>query len=792
MSGIACSSLAQKVLCTSLSAVLMLSFVPVASAAEADAAAPGEPTEQPAAAEQAVQTGQGPKQEASVPQSDPAAQDPAAEQSSESVASDAAAAPEAAAPSAVDPATASASALLQDSIASQRDVSGNFEYSVSQGVATIEEYLGNASTVTVPQTIDGYVVTTLGTYAFQGQNGIRSVSLPESLQRIEGYVFDGCTSLTSITLPVNLTYLGTHAFKNCTALTSVTINSRQLNNYSSGAFENAGTLGSGISVTFGSQCTQVPNYLFDAGSSSPSPYVTSISLPASVTEIGTNAFARVSSLRTVSLASSNVTEIGPNAFQGCNGLTSLSLPDSLRTIGSGVFDGCTSLSSMTLPANLESVGTRAFRNCTALASLTVNSRSLSSMTSSTFENAGSLTSGLTARFGSTCTAVPSYMFSGNASLQRVELGSNVTKIGSYAFNGCIGLRSVNFPVSLQTVDIYAFSGCTALASVDLPRNLTQLNGRAFEDCTGLTSITIASPTLTAGSSCFASAGTLASGIAVELRDSVLKIPSGLFSSSSASTAPNIRSILIPGSVTEIGSNAFRYLSGWTMRGYIGTTAWRYAIENDIPFEALDEGGSSAFTDVRPDAWYYDAVSRAAAAHLIEGYADGTYQPGAVLTRAQAAMILWRFYEPEDAGNYNASLTANRTGMSDVENYQWYTGAANWAVSSNVINGVEANGRRYFDSNGTITREQLCMIIMNASVKFGGGSSANVDMSRFNAMPDAGAVDGWAITAVAWGLNQGVINGVAEPDGLYLRPLAAVDRATMAMVVMNAIDNGVLL
>ena len=55
------------------------------------------------------------------------------------------------------------------------------------------------------------------------------------------------------------------------------------------------------------------------------------------------------------------------------------------------------------------------------------------------------------------------------------------------------------------------------------------------------------------------------------------------------------------------------------------------------------------------------------------------------------------------------------------------------------------------------------------------------------MPDAQSVPEWAAESIAWCLNEGVVNGVNENGTRYVEPAAIVDRATMAQIMVNAID-----
>ncbi|MDO4183439.1 MAG: S8 family serine peptidase [Coriobacteriia bacterium] len=194
-----------------------------------------------------------------------------------------------------------------------------------------------------------------------------------------------------------------------------------------------------------------------------------------------------------------------------------------------------------------------------------------------------------------------------------------------------------------------------------------------------------------------------------------------------------------------------------------------------------------FPDVTDQsAWYFNSVYDAVDLGIFSGYTNGLFGPADQLTRAQASVVLWRYFAPDEAKSYDATKAVDTTGMSDMANGQFYTGAANWAVQNKVINGYE-DGR--FGPNDPLTREQLCVIVANAAKQLKGASISS-DFAKFDALPDHEDVDLWAMVGVAWGLDKGIISGVDRDGVRYLEPLTKVDRSTMAAIMVNAINNGV--
>ena len=201
-----------------------------------------------------------------------------------------------------------------------------------------------------------------------------------------------------------------------------------------------------------------------------------------------------------------------------------------------------------------------------------------------------------------------------------------------------------------------------------------------------------------------------------------------------------------------------------------------------------------FDDVQDDtAWFYDAVYYARDNGLMSGYADSNlFGPADSLTRAQAAMILWRFFDAENANAYDAASAVNTTELPDVADGAWYTGAANWAVANGVITGfVDEDGSATFAGDKNISREQLCTIVARAAAKFCDGAYSEADAAALAAMPDAAEVSDWATDAVAWSLAHEVISGVDKDGTRFVTPQDDVDRAQMAQIMMNAIEGKVL-
>jgi len=129
-------------------------------------------------------------------------------------------------------------------------------------------------------------------------------------------------------------------------------------------------------------------------------------------------------------------------------------------------------------------------------------------------------------------------------------GYTVTAIGAFAFRGYMDLISISLPDSVTTVGNDAFSGCTNLSNVILSKGLISLGGSAFYGCSSLKQIEIPKSLTTATNDSwgpFTNSGL----ITVTFETGTTKIPDRLFSS-----CQNLESIIIPDTITSIGSLSF--------------------------------------------------------------------------------------------------------------------------------------------------------------------------------------------------------------------------------------------
>ena len=186
-------------------------------------------------------------------------------------------------------------------------------------------------------------------------------------------------------------------------------------------------------------------------------------------------------------------------------------------------------------------------------------------------------------------------------------------------------------------------------------------------------------------------------------------------------------------------------------------------------EALKTAGcpSTNFTDVEENGWYHTGVDFMVKNGFMNGVADDAFDVDGNLTRAQLVTILYRI-----AGEPESTAT---NPFADVADGQWYTNAVIWAAENGIVKGVNTTT---FAPNDQITREQIATILFRYA-------KAEKVEGKLAGFPDAGEVSDYAADAMAWAVEQGLINGISESDGkTYLAPQETATRAQIAVILMR--------
>src|SRR5262245_9602629 len=106
------------------------------------------------------------------------------------------------------------------------EVQAQFNYTTNNGAITITKYTGPGGDVTIPSTINGLPVASIGDLAFYSRSfnySLTSVTISDGVTSIGWSAFENCRSLTNVAIPNSVTNIGGRAFYLCSSLTSVTI-----------------------------------------------------------------------------------------------------------------------------------------------------------------------------------------------------------------------------------------------------------------------------------------------------------------------------------------------------------------------------------------------------------------------------------------------------------------------------------------------------------------------------------------------------------------------------------------
>ena len=211
-----------------------------------------------------------------------------------------------------------------------------------------------------------------------------------------------------------------------------------------------------------------------------------------------------------------VTTIGTDAFLGLN-ITSVTIPANVTEIGSNAFADCTNLTSVNYagdwsnltiqsgnPAVQDAANEQLFDfefilNNTAVvvirykgtaADVTIPScykgKPVTVIDHTAFYNNSAVTS---VTIPDSVTAIPDYAFGFCSQLTNISIPNSVTFIGFSAFNSCTSLKSITLPSSLSTIQSYAFYNCGNLKTIRIPVSVTSIGNCAFDVCPSLMTVT---------------------------------------------------------------------------------------------------------------------------------------------------------------------------------------------------------------------------------------------------------------------------------------------------------------
>ena len=488
-----------------------------------------------------------------------------------------------------------------------------------------------------------------------------------------------------------------------------------------------------------------------------------------------------------------VTGIGSGAFSGCSNLTEVTLPEGLERIGEGAFEWDSFLKKIDFPNSLKTIEKKAFMYCTQLESLSLNNCSdveqgafASCVGLKTidlgkseldFHNAFGVDNISAETLGKLQTirvdpANKKYAVKDNTLYSKdgktlvyrpgglteaFRVPENVTTIGPYAF-GCSHASAIDLGSKVTNVAYGAFYGVKALKQLEIPDSVKTLEGAALQY-----------------------SETLEHAV---LPEGLTKIPYRTFRWEFA-----LKTVYIPGSVTEIAAEAFDvlfdevtpdiYFGGTEAQwkaikgvdevpdtyhihfnhthtwdagtvtkeaavGVAGEKVFHCTVCTKSKAETIPAlpGNGTRFTDVKDSDYFAEAVAWAVEKGITDGTTDTTFSPAADCTRGQMVTFLWRAAEcPEPTKTDNP--------FTDVKESDYFYKAVLWAVENGITDGTSATT---FSPDATCTRAHVVTFLWRVENKPAPGSK--------NPFADVASGE-WYSEAVLWAVSKAITDGTSE-------------------------------
>ena len=503
----------------------------------------------------------------------------------------------------------SVSVLALCALAQTQFTSGKFKYEVIEGTdnmvqiipkSTSESGAGYGNLVSsdfkTSVTYNGVTYTVVGI----GANAFYRCTLNDQaiLQLPEGYIFidEGAfayTELGSLKLPTTMQFIAKTAFNN-NKLAGMTVLAG--NPYFAHLASTQGTVT--YTMLTNKDKTKIiaaPGAKPTQFSSSGTTYLTSITIPDQITEIGDYAFFGNPTLKTVNFHAgikrigmgafyetllSRVSipnpdcEIGNSCFSNSQ-VSSISLPQGMKKLGRHVFFYCTNLTSLTLPEGMEEIGMMCFGSC-SLTSVNLPSTMVKLDSCSLQDNPFTSINLKNVKY------VGRQAFSQCTNLTSVTSNGKLEEIDGAAFTRCPITRAY-LPDGLQTIIMNAYFRCTNLNSFTVPTTVTTITGNPCVGATSLRAFNVAegSEYFAAYDGClYATGGSTAKpestraepvgltalvGVPTGWQQSVLRIPEGVtvIANQAAREATSITEVELPSTLVEIRASAFSSINGIT-------------------------------------------------------------------------------------------------------------------------------------------------------------------------------------------------------------------------------------
>lgn len=201
---------------------------------------------------------------------------------------------------------------------------------------------------------------------------IQSAVIESGVQSISGGAFSGCTALEKVSISDTVAQIDLNAFDGCTALAEFEVAAdNKAFSSDGGVLFSADKKLLRCPVGKSADCTVPSGTVAIAGGAfKDCSKLESLVIPDSVTAIGKSAFENCAALKRITLPKS-IAKLEALTFSGCAALAEIALPDGLKTLGEKVFSGCAALKSVKIPAEVTVIPTEAFSGCVSLEIITI-------------------------------------------------------------------------------------------------------------------------------------------------------------------------------------------------------------------------------------------------------------------------------------------------------------------------------------------------------------------------------------------------------------------------------------
>lgn len=193
--------------------------------------------------------------------------------------------------------------------------------------------------------------------------------------------------------------------------------------------------------------------------------------------------------------------------------------------------------------------------------------------------------------------------------------------------------------------------------------------------------------------------------------------------------------------------------------------------NTTDIVAPPAANTFSFEDVKPQDWYYEAVTYAVKNNLMNGISETNFAPFSPLTRAMLVTVLYR--------NEGSPYMENGAVFEDVTGNMYFVDAVSWAQQNNIVNGIS---KTEFAPDLYITREQIATILYRYSVYKNYNTTAKLDADLCQ-YSDFDSVSEYATEAVQYAVGIGLMKGKTQST---INPLDNATRAETAALLQRFI------